>query len=171
MSSKARTSSHPENARPGFKGEKHPRLKTTKGRIRGNFLGPGTNVVARVKRGDRGINFSDRVAEGHDLRYSVAKDVNAVRSADLKMIATLKHGRKTKRDFLGNLVLAEVGIRTKVQLENLGLSRTFFATFGGDLPPADDKLIRARLAVVKRQGFGASAGPGAPPVRARRRKK
>ena len=42
-----------ETARPGFPGEKHAILKLPNGKYGvGNYIGPGTHLVERLKRGD-----------------------------------------------------------------------------------------------------------------------
>ena len=37
------------------------------------FMGPGTHLEKRLKRGDKGINRMDRIAKQHDIDYSHAK--------------------------------------------------------------------------------------------------
>ena len=53
------------------------------------FLGPGTKLKMRLKRGDRGINRLDRIAKQHDIDYSRAKDLEGKWKADEKMIRAI----------------------------------------------------------------------------------
>lgn len=145
--------SHPELQRPPFRGEKHAPLRTTKGFKRGNYLGPGTVLESRLRRGDQPINFSDRIAKAHDIRYGLAKNVSDVRKADRKMISTLSRGQDEALDYPINLLIGKKGIQAKVGLENLGVSRTGFATFGS-VRPGNRALYKRELATLEKQGFG-----------------
>ena len=40
-----------------------------------NYLGPGTRLKERLKRGDRGVNRLDELAKIHDIDYSKAKNL------------------------------------------------------------------------------------------------
>lgn len=61
------------------------------------FLGPGTKLEQRLKRGDPGINRLDRIAKQHDIDYSKAKNLRDKWTADTKMINAINKlpGRKT----------------------------------------------------------------------------
>ena len=39
------------------------------------FMGPGTHLKKRLKRGDKGINRLDRIARQHDIDYSYANNL------------------------------------------------------------------------------------------------
>jgi len=61
----------------GFAGEKHAKFLTSK-KVLGkdipvittaNFTGPGTQIEARVSRGDKGVNDIDEASKLHDLDY------------------------------------------------------------------------------------------------------
>jgi hypothetical protein len=57
-------------------GERHVLLKMPDGSNQfASFMGPGTNVMARLKRGDHGKTEADEIARAHDIRYSLAKGV------------------------------------------------------------------------------------------------
>lgn len=47
-----------------------------------NFLGPGTKLDMRLKRGDKGINKLDEAAKEHDIFYKNHKDVESRHIAD-----------------------------------------------------------------------------------------
>ena len=67
---------------------------------RANYLGPGTRLQQRLKRGDRGVNRLDELAKIHDLDYSKAKSLKDKWKADDKMIRAIKNlpGKKTKQE-------------------------------------------------------------------------
>ena len=46
------------------------------------YLGPGTHLRKRLKRGDPGINRLDRVAKQHDIDYSRAKTRKMIKAID-----------------------------------------------------------------------------------------
>lgn len=74
------------NWRPGFPGEKHLVLPTKSGLTRANFCGPGTNLMARLKRGDRGVSEVDTACSRHDMLYSLARNPKQIRLADNQLI-------------------------------------------------------------------------------------
>ena len=39
------------------------------------YMGPGTQLTKRLKRGDPGINRLDQIAKQHDIDYSRAKNL------------------------------------------------------------------------------------------------
>ena len=61
------------------------------------FMGPGTHLEKRVKRGDKGINRLDRIAKQHDIDYSHAKNLQDKWQADTKMVKAIDRlpGKKT----------------------------------------------------------------------------
>ena len=65
-----------------------------------NYLGPGTRLKQRLKRGDRGVNRLDELAKIHDIDYSKAKSLKDKWKADDKMIRAIKNlpGKKTKQE-------------------------------------------------------------------------
>tara|TARA_R110002096_G_scaffold18463_3_gene62870 strand:+ start:1228 stop:2271 length:1044 start_codon:yes stop_codon:yes gene_type:complete len=143
-----------ENARPGFPGEHHAILKLQNGKFGvGNWIGPGTNVLARIKRGDPGRTISDSVARAHDLRYSLAKNVDDIRRADQKMVQKLESGID---DSPANIFMAKNIIKAKMGLENAGLlSRERFAgSLKKKRPRADVETLTTALNGMEQQGFG-----------------
>ena len=50
------------------------------------FMGPGTKLAKRLKRGDPGINRLEKIAKQHDIDYSKAKNLRDKWKADTKMI-------------------------------------------------------------------------------------
>ena len=64
------------------------------------YLGPGTHLQKRLKRGHPGINRLDRIAKQHDIDYSRAKTLRDKHAADRKMIKSIDRlgGRKTNTE-------------------------------------------------------------------------
>ncbi len=86
----SRLISNNPHQKPGFPGEKHIFMNTPEGFTKSNFAGPGTNLEARLARGDRGINQIDEASKLHDIAYSLAKDEQDIRKADNEMIKRVK---------------------------------------------------------------------------------
>ena len=61
------------------------------------YMGPGTKMKERLKRGDPGINRLDILAKQHDIDFSKAKNIQDKWNADAKMINAIDRlpGRKT----------------------------------------------------------------------------
>ena len=61
------------------------------------YMGPGTRLAERLKRGDPGINRLDRIAKQHDIDYSRAKNLRDKWKADESMVKAIEHlpGRHT----------------------------------------------------------------------------
>jgi len=53
------------------------------------YMGPGTHLAKRLKRGDPGINRLDKIAKQHDVDYSRAKTLEEKWKADTKMIKAI----------------------------------------------------------------------------------
>ena len=139
-------------ARPSFPGEKHAILKLPNGRPGiANYMGPGTNVIERLKRGDKGRTPADTVAKRHDIDYTLAsgkstkeEQLKAVRQADNRMVNSLKdissgkHGGDSRLNIQTGLRL----IQAKKLGEDLGvLSRSKFAGPLETIPQADQVLL------------------------------
>ena len=65
-----------------------------------NYLGPGTRLKERLRRGDSGKNRFDELAKIHDIDYSKAKNLQDKWKADDKMIRAITNlpGKKTKQE-------------------------------------------------------------------------
>jgi hypothetical protein len=63
--------------RPGFPGEHHMTMidGPDKGYI-ARYMGPGTKIKERLKRGDPPLNDVDAVAKAHDIAYSTAFEIS-----------------------------------------------------------------------------------------------
>ena len=143
--------------RSGFSGEKHAVLKLPNGKLgRASFMGPGTEIIKRLKRGDKGRTPADRVAKAHDIRYSLAEDIKDIRNADKKMIQTLKSFRRRGIDKRFNTDVEMRAIQAKVIGENLGVIKR--TAFSGPLPnpqtSGDRTLLKSNLTKLEQAGFG-----------------
>lgn len=143
-------------ARPSFKGEVHGVLRLPNGKTGiANYLGPGTNIVKRLERGDPPRTLVDTVAKAHDIRYSLARNENDIRKADNKMIDSVNKIQKNKSDAIQNILQAKL-IKGKVMAEDVGfLKRT---AFSGDLKgPANDgdrRVLQSNLEDLEQSGYG-----------------
>ncbi len=99
-----------------------------------NWVGPSTQVIKRLKRGDKGKTATDTVAMRHDLDYSIAQTLDDIRSADRRMINKLTQIQSNKADNLINILAGKKAIQSKVYLEDKGLlSKNAFADFKDNL--------------------------------------
>ena len=152
-------------ARPSFPGEKHAILKLGNGRPGiANYMGPGTNVIERLKRGDKGRTPADTVAKRHDIDYTLAsgkstkeEQLKAVRQADNRMLNSLKdissgkHGGDSRLNIQTGLRL----IQAKKLGEDLGvLSRSKFAGPLETIPHGDQVLLLNNQQELEQEGFG-----------------
>jgi hypothetical protein len=142
------------NARPLFPGEQHAFLRVGNSVGRANFMGPGTEIVKRLKRGDTGRTKADTVAMMHDIQYSLASDVSGVRKADERMVKTLKKIEKSGGDSRFNTQQGMRLIQAKMKLEDAGVNPLRFATFGGIAAP-DIPMLEATEKKLEIEGYGA----------------
>jgi hypothetical protein len=148
-----------DNARPGYSGEKHAILQLPNGKKGvANYMGPGTNVVERIKRKDPPRTPADAVARAHDIRYTLAKNVDDLRDADVKMVNKLK----TVKDAPMNIFLGKRLIQAKMKAEDYGLlSKDQFNKSFKRPAPADSAILQNALKTMEQQGFGLKlAGAG-----------
>lgn len=81
-----------------------------------NYCGPGTKVVTRLVRGDKGINDLDEACRRHDVDYYMyAGDNEKIRESDLK----LRRIAKKIGGFYGKLI--DKVFSSKRFLESVGL--------------------------------------------------
>ena len=81
------------------------------------YLGPGTHLKKRLKRGDPGINHLDWIAKQHNINYACAKNLRDKHAADRKMIQASDplRGRKTHTEQMVKKIM-----QAKVQLKWVG---------------------------------------------------
>ena len=119
---------------------------------------PGTQLVKRLKRGDHPRTASDKEAMAHDSRYQLASNYNDVRRADNIMINVMKRLRENKLDDPFNTTQGLRLIQAKTKLEDMGLPKNSFASFGG-IDPKDKPLVEGKLAELEKQGYGKKPKP------------
>ncbi|MCK5015604.1 MAG: hypothetical protein KAS32_00915 [Candidatus Peribacteraceae bacterium] len=141
--------------RPGYKGEAHMVLPTKHGLTRANFCGPGTNLLARLERGDRGVSQVDTACSKHDMLYHLAKTKKDIREADNILIRDIDNtdaGRVQKG-------ILKAGLRAKTLGEDVGLLDVDTFT---NLPGLEGRGVRGHhkmmaCSLVNRMGM--SEGP------------
>ena len=150
-------------ARHGYGGEKHAILQLPNGKYGvANYMGPGTQVIKRLKRGDPPRTLSDKTAMRHDIDYALAagaKDKETqnkmIRAADKRMVNTLDKIAKKKGDAQKNIFQGRRLIQGKMAAEDLGLMKK--GSFGGDLDkisPADMAVLKSNKMKLGQEGFG-----------------
>lgn len=77
------------------------------------YMGPGTHLKKRLKRGDPGINRLDKIAKQHDIDYDKAKTLRDKHAADRRMIKAIE-GLPGKRTLTERIV--KKIMQTKVKL-------------------------------------------------------
>lgn len=128
-----------------------------------NYIGPGTDLLTRLKRGDKPIVKSDKVAQAHDIRYTLSKDIKEIKEADSKMVNKLKSLRKNKEDSNFNTYPAQIGIQANQLLSKI-LPEKYFDKFvnymtdykksNKELTEEDKKLLDDKLKELESEGYG-----------------
>ena len=77
------------------------------------YLGPGTDLEKRLKRGDPGKSRLDSIAKQHDIDYTKAMNIRDKWKADEKMVKAIDRlpGRKTAMECVARGI-----IKTKKRL-------------------------------------------------------
>lgn len=156
-----------ESARPSYPGEKHALLKLPNGKMGiGNYIGPGTHVIERLKRGDPPRTLTDKTAKRHDIDYTLAsgsKDKatqnKLIREADERMVSKLKSIEKHGLDSKFNTLQGKKLIQAKMKAEDIGILKK--GSFGGDLKkltPQENILLKSKKEKLQMEGFGHPAG-------------
>ena len=147
---------------PAFPGEIHAPLllPNGKGGI-ANFMGPGTQVLKRLERGDAPRTPADEVAMMHDVQYRLAQDlksrdaqVAAQREADKRMVASLDRLEQSRGDHLFNIAQGKL-IAAKMLGEDVGVMRK--GTFGGpleDLSQKERDVLTKKYTELEQKGLG-----------------
>jgi hypothetical protein len=158
-----------ETARDGFAGEKHMILQLKNGKNGvANFMGPGTEVIKRLTRGDPGRTPADMVAKRHDIDYSLAKgsrttagQLKQIRTADNRMINSLKKIQASRGDAGRNIQAGMRLIQAKNLAEDAGLmDKSKFAGSLAKISDPDKVLLMSNRASLTQQGYGLSLPGG-----------
>jgi len=148
-----------DTARTQYVGEKHAVLQLPDGKFGiANYMGPGTNLITRLKNKDPPRTESDRVAMRHDIDFALAKTLpsqeeqfRAVRQADKRMVDRLN----TVNDSLFNKTLAQKAIQGKMLGEDLGLlKKDAFTGKLGSISRDDKELLLSNKEKLEQQGYG-----------------
>jgi Phospholipase A2-like domain len=150
-----------------FEGENHAVVWVPgSGFERASYMGPGTNVIERLKRKDKGKTPIDEVSRLHDIDYQLAKggsmdqkeQEKKGREADERMIRNGWKAYQSHKENLWNAVQGVGGIKAKTLLEDWGLlgktrflgQRTFEYTSQAGRRGATEYeiLLRARQELV-----------------------
>ena len=147
-----------------FPGERHVPLWTPKGFKVANYAGPGTQIVKRLDSNDSNIrnplNETDKTAQAHDIRYTLAETPADIRNADLLMINKLKKIEKNKEDYAINIKATKNAMKSKVAFEKLTGKKALFGGLDAKskkenaLSVQDEKKLRKQLSSLELQGFG-----------------
>lgn len=150
-----------------FKGENHGILWVPgSGLERSNYMGPGTNILGRLERGDKGKTAVDEMSKLHDIEYTLAsglaKDDNELakmtRAADERMMYAGWNAFLNGRESWFNTLEGAGLIKAKTLLEDWGfMNRTKFLSprslkYRLDAEKRDateyELLMRARTAML-----------------------
>ena len=156
-----------ESARPSYPGERHALLKVPNGKMGiANYMGPGTHVIERLKRGDPPRTLSDKTAQRHDIDYTLASGAKdkatqnkLIREADERMVSKLKSIEKQGLDSKFNTLQGKKLIQAKMKAEDIGLLKK--GSFGGDLKklsPQENILLKSKKEKLQMEGFGHPGG-------------
>jgi hypothetical protein len=158
-----------DTARPGFAGEKHMILQLKNGKNGvANYMGPGTQVVQRLKRGDPGRTPSDTVAKRHDIDYALsagsrtrADQFKQIREADNRMISSLQKIEANNGDAARNIQAGMRLIQAKKMGEDAGIiGKDKFAGPLRNIPDDEKILLMSNRASLTQQGYGLSLPGG-----------
>ena len=136
--------------------EKHQIIKLPDGSYNpAVYSGPGTNLETRIRRGDKPLSYVDKTAMARDLRYALARTDQDVRDADNRMVQQLNKATTMNLDSQFNIKQASL-IKAKILAEDhLGISKSFFTTYGREGTPANDiQIYESTLKTLEQQGFG-----------------
>lgn len=107
---------------PGFDGEFHSVLKVPgQGLQRASFCGPGTQLIERIKRGDRPLTEVDAACFEHDKGYYRAKNTTDSRLRDMEAVRRMGDMRRSGADSKFNILQPEMVLRAKMALEDTGI--------------------------------------------------
>jgi hypothetical protein len=135
-------------------GEKHPIIYTSNGFEIPSYLGPGTNLVHKIKTGVEPITDTDKTAQAHDIRYHLAKSNEDIRKADLKMVDALNMVQERGSDYKFNIYTGKLPIKAKMKLEDWGLAKPEnFTSFGG-VKPENRQMMEDKLSALAAEGYG-----------------
>ena len=153
-------------------GEIHAPVWTSSGLKFGSYIGPGSDVIGKIREGIQPVSNSDRVAQAHDLRYGFAKNADEVRIADQKMVGKLNDLQSKGDEYRANVWMGRIPIQAKMKMENWGIIKPgSFADFKGWNNADDEKVARDKLTELEMAGYGKKKKPKAKPKKKPKKKK
>ena len=156
-------------------GEIHAPVWTSSGLKFGSYIGPGSDVIGRIREGIQPVSNSDRVAQKHDLAYGFAKNADDVRAADLKMVAKLNDLQSKGDEYRANVWMGRIPIQANMKMEDWGIiKKGSFADYKGWNNTDDEKVARDKLTELEMAGYGKKkpkAKPKAKPKKKPKKKK
>lgn len=96
---------------------------------RANYMGPGTQIIERLRRGDKGKTPIDQISQLHDIEYTMASGLarddselkQQIRSADERMMYSGWNAFLEGRESWFNTLEGAGLIKAKTLLEDWGL--------------------------------------------------
>ncbi len=151
-----------KTARKAYPGEKHVPLRLGTFRVGiANYVGPGTQVLKRLRRGDPPRSAVDKTAQRHDIDYGLAQgsktkseQIKKIREADIRMVKKLDNIKKNKKDYNINVTMGKA-IAGKMIAEDVGIMKK--GSFGGDLiniPNSDKDTLEKARDKLEQEGYG-----------------
>jgi hypothetical protein len=102
--------------------EKHTFLYDKEGKLkRANYMGAGTDILKRLRKGDKPISKADKISMAHDIQYTMAKTYDDIRKADKIMVRDLTKLYNEGGDSAINILQGKMGILGKMFLENYNI--------------------------------------------------
>ena len=136
-------------------GEIHAPVWTSSGLKFGSYIGPGSDVIGRIREGIQPVSKSDAVAQKHDLAYGFAKNAADVRAADLKMVAKLNDLQSKGEEYRANVWMGKLPIQAKMWAEDRGIIKPgSFADYKGWNNADDEKVAKDKLTELEMAGYG-----------------
>lgn len=125
-----------------------------------SYMGPGTNLIRRLKENVDPKSEADKISQTHDIRYHLANNAQDIKNADLRMLSKLSEARKQGKEGKWNYFIASSGIKAKRFLEdNVGIPPTFFTSIGHDPneKTEDTEIVKKKLKELEAEGYGLSS--------------
>lgn len=146
-------------------GEKHVIMYDYKNKkyVPASYSGPGTDILKNIKENKQPINKVDKTAQTHDIRYTLAKDINDIKIADKKMVDKLDQLQKNKSESNFNILPSKYGIKANQIIEKVLPDKYFdkfvnymtnYKEYGKKLSDQDKKILNDKLKELEIEGYG-----------------
>jgi hypothetical protein len=141
-------------------GEFHAKLKNDKGAlVDASYMGPGTDLMGRLQRGDQPVSRADMISQRHDMDYALAATArdpaiiaHLTRRADIRMAKALAVEEKLEGDSMFNINTGRL-ILAKMKAEDYyyGVGTLFVGEGGKVMSHEDDMLLRRAIKQLEGQ--------------------